>query len=68
MREILSGFSDDDSQDEDDDDSVDSYLNELRKKQVIKDAKGRVKFSEDKRCTLAVIDSDRSLREFDGDL
>jgi hypothetical protein len=35
---------------------------------VIKDAKGRVKFSEDKRCNLAVIDSDRSMRDFDGDL
>lgn len=68
MREILSGFSGDDSQDDDDEDSVDSYLNELRRKQVIKDAKGRVKFSEDKRCTLAVIDSDRSMRDFGGDL
>jgi hypothetical protein len=67
MRDILSGLSDDDS---DEEGSVDSYLEEMRRKQANKDAKGRVKFSGDntKRSTLEVIESGSSLCEVDDDL
>ena len=41
MREIIAGFD----SDSEDDSSVDSYVAELRKKQVVKDSKGPVTFA-----------------------